>query len=161
VQLARRMGCRVLTVSRRDESDINLKKDAQLAGAKELTGGKGPDVVVDTIGDTEVMASALRVLAVGGRFSFISVGRSKEPGKGLEVDMMRLYGMEQSIIGCSSLKHDLEEAGGWLREMVPGFEKGELKAADESEFKVVGFDEAVEAYEAAEKGGGKYVIAFA
>lgn len=159
-QLARQMGCKVLTVSRRDASDINLVKDPTLASAGELTDKKGPDVVIDTIGNTELMASALQVLAVGGRLSFISVGQSAGPE--LKVDMKRLYSREQSIIGCSSGEHTAEEVGDWLRSLVPLFEDGELHGSPEKDLTVVGIEDALRVYEPdGKRAGGKYVINFA
>jgi NADPH:quinone reductase len=158
-QLAKQMGCKVLTVSRRDTSSINLTKDPTLSATKELTNDKGPNVVIDTIGDTVLMSSALQVLAVGGRLSFISVGQSKEAE--FKVDMKKLYSKEQSIVGSSSLEHEAVEVGGWLRHLVPMFEKGELQSITEKDLTIVEIDDALAAYESVGKrAGGKYVIEF-
>jgi NADPH:quinone reductase len=124
-----------------------------------LTDNKGPDVVVDTIGSTDLMASALQVLAVRGRLSFISVGQSANSE--FKIDMKRLYSREQSIVGCTSLEHGPEEVGAWLRSLVPMFEGGELQGGSEKDLTIIGIGEAVAAYEAiGKRAKGKYVIKF-
>lgn len=50
VQLAKARGCNILTASRSDITDINLRTDPELLQALELTGGNGVDVVLDTTG---------------------------------------------------------------------------------------------------------------
>ena len=61
VQLAMRMGCSVLKVSRGEEAEINSVADPALEGARTLTEGRGPDVIVDTIGDANLVKASLGV----------------------------------------------------------------------------------------------------
>ncbi len=156
-ELAGQLGCRVLTASRRDASSINLVKDPSLSTARELTDNRGPDVIIDTIGNTDLMSAALQVLAVKGRFSFITVGQEPD----FVVDMKRLYRKEQSVVGCNSLEHEAEEIGGWLRSLVPMFEKGELQGVEEKDLTMLAIDNALAVYETGGKrAGGKFVINF-
>ena len=162
VDLVTEIGARVLTAARRDNADVDLRKDPELKTAKELTGGKGPDVVVDTIGNVELLGAALGVLAQSGRLSFISVGLSQgvDP-TAFKVNLKKLYGMNQEILGCSGLAYGAVEQGGWLRELVPKFESGGLKGIAEQELTKVSIDDAVKAYEeVGKRSGKKYVIEF-
>ena len=129
-QVARARGCRVITVSRQESNDINLTEDPELKGAKELTGGRGPDVAIDAIGDVKLAAAALGQLAVEGRLGVISVGQSASSM--MPVDVKMLYRAEHSIVGCNSVVHSAEDMARELAEMAPMFESGELQAPDES-----------------------------
>lgn len=62
-------GCRVLTAGHGSRYDIDVASSPDLAAIKDLTTGKGPDVVVDTTGDLALQAAALKQLANGGRLS--------------------------------------------------------------------------------------------
>ena len=61
--------CRVLTAGRGDKYDIDTTKHPDLKIAKDLTFGKGPDVVVDTTGDFGLMKAGLAQLNRGGRLA--------------------------------------------------------------------------------------------
>ena len=98
LQLSRQIGATVLTGARNDEASINLKKDSKLETAKKITkDGKGPTVIIETIGDTALLAASIDALADGGRLSYISVGRS--PDSFMKVDMKSIYRREISITG--------------------------------------------------------------
>jgi NADPH2:quinone reductase len=159
VQLARSMGCRVLTAARRDTADINLLKDPELAGAKELTEGIGPDLIVDTIGDPILMRNSIRVLAVHGRISYIAAPRTGEVD--FSFNMKDLYRAEHSIVGCNSLQYSAEKIGAILSGLKTGFEVGHYKAIGDQELiKISHGEEVLEAYEAVKKREGKkFVIA--
>ena len=155
-QIATEMGCRVLTAARNPTCSINLKEDPGLSNAKELTEGKGPDVVVDTVGDLALTHSALASLSTGGRLSFISVGRSTTSE--MQIDMETLYRLEHVIIGCNSVGHDAEEMARWLSEMAPMFERGDLKAISEKELIHIRIEDFAKAFDGSTK--GKFVIMF-
>ena len=148
VQLASQMGCHVLKVGRGNSSgiDVDSVTDPTLDGARTLTkGGKGPDVVVDTVGDADLVKASLNVLAPRGRFSFITAPRGPR-GSEVLVDFMAVYRKEIELVGNNSVAHGQEELAGVLAGMVEGFEKEELKAAPVREEEVVKLDHAVEAY---------------
>lgn len=71
VQLAELRGCKVITASRRDTTNVNIITDPQFSKVIALTNGHGPDVIIDTVGDPVLMRSALEILAVRGRLSYI------------------------------------------------------------------------------------------
>lgn len=148
-QLASQLGCRVLKVGRGNGSgvDVNSVTDPTLESARTLTKGgkKGPDVVVDTVGDADLVKASLNVLAPRGRFSFITAPRGAG-GSEVLVDFMAVYRKEIELVGNNSVAHGQEELAGLLAGMVEGFEKGELKAAAVREEEVVKLNHAVEAY---------------
>ncbi|CAI7575926.1 unnamed protein product [Penicillium bialowiezense] len=130
VQIARAMGCkRVLTAARREEAN----PDIVLSGAspaeelaskiRELTDGRGVDVVVDTVGDLALMGAGIENLAQKGRYA---------------------YRKELKLVGCNSVSPAIEDAAGLLRFLGDWVEKGSLCAQDEDSFKKVKLEDGVE-----------------
>ncbi|KAH0364269.1 GroES-like protein, partial [Aureobasidium melanogenum] len=157
VQLAMAKGCTVLTASRGNTPDINLRSDPELKRAMELTKGVGVDVVLDTTGDTSLLKAALGVLGQGGRLAIVSAPRAGDTD--LTFDLESLYRKEQSIIGSNSLSYSSSDMAAEMRYLVPLFESGQLKAPTEENLKIVGLDVALTAYEAVKnKERGKFVI---
>lgn len=158
-QLARNQGCRVLGAARRDTADVNLVSDPQLKTARNLTDGKGPDVVIDTVGTPDLMKAAVMCLAPRGRFIFITA--PKAGSTEVTIDMKYVYRNEIALVGCNSLLSTMVETARDLEEMREGFENGTLTTARETDLKKVGIDDAVEAYEQMGRGKGKnFVIVF-
>lgn len=155
-QLALTKGCKVITASKQDVSDINILHDASLSRVKELTGGKGPDVVVDTTGDPGLMQAALGVLSHGGRLVFIAAPRSGSTD--FTFDMKSLYRQEQSIVGCNSLSYSLEDMAAELRAIALLFQSGQLVPTAEEELIQVDLESAIDVYKASSR--GKYIIEF-
>lgn len=143
VQLAQNIGCKTLTVGRHG-TDINSTEDPELKKAKELTGDKGPDVVVDTVGDFDLVHAAFNVLAPKGRFSFITAPR--QGSTQLSVDILSLYRRQIELVGCNTAGMSQEDMTKMLAEMVPAFESGRIRAADESNMSLIGIDQAQDAY---------------
>ncbi|KAJ5367695.1 hypothetical protein N7541_001636 [Penicillium brevicompactum] len=150
VQIARAMGCqRVLTAARREEA----KPDIVLSGAcpaeelaskiKELTGGRGVDVVVDTVGDIALMGAAIENLAQKGRYAWIAAPRG-DASKKLSFDIFQAYRKEITLVGCNSVSPAIEEAAGLLRSLGDWIEERLLCAQDESLFRTVKLEDSVE-----------------
>ena len=148
VQLAKRvLGCRVLQVGRHagPDVDVNSVTDPELSAARTLTGGRGPDVVVDTVGDAGLVSASLEVLATGGRFSFITAPRGPE-GSVIPIDFLAVYRSEKELVGTNTTIHDQASMGEVLKGMVQGFEKRELKIDAIQEKALVSLEGAVESY---------------
>lgn len=148
VQLAENMAAgRVLQVGRSSGPgvDVNSATDPGLSEARKLTGGKGPDVIVDTVGDAKLVAASLEVLASGGRFSFIAAPRGPE-GSVIPVDFLAIYRAEKELVGNNTTIHSQQSMGEVLKGMVQDFEKGDLKIGAIEQKSGVSMDEAVEAY---------------
>ena len=157
VQLARAKGCKVITASRRQTTDINILTDQELSKARVLTDGRGVDGVVDTIGNAALMRTALNILAPRGRLSFISASRSGTTE--LTFDMKQLYRKEQSIVGCNSVSYTSEEMATILRTLTPEFEKGTLTVQPDEDIIKVGLgEEAVAGYSVVRERSGKKLV---
>ena len=150
VQIANAMGCkRVLTAARR----VEAKPDIVLSGANpaeelvskigELTGGRGVDVVVDTVGDLALMGAAVEQLAQKGRYAWIAAPRGMA-SKRLSFDVFQAYRKELTLIGCNSVSPTIEDAAGLLGFLGEWVENGSLCAQNEGSFKRVNLKDSVE-----------------
>ncbi|RDW58041.1 alcohol dehydrogenase-13 [Coleophoma cylindrospora] len=158
VQLAKSQCCRVIKVSRSDESDINSAKDPELASAASLTENHGVDVVVDTVGQPGLTGNAVKRLAQGGRMAFITAPRTGSTE--LSIDMLQFYRDEKTLVGCNTLKYSVQELAAQMKAMKQHFDNGHLKGAAEGEWTAVKLENAVGAYENAinKRSREKYVI---
>jgi NADPH:quinone reductase len=155
-QLARSRGCRVLTATREDTADVNIASGLDMKAAKDLTDGRGPDVVFDTTGSTDLMRSALMCLAPRGRLAYISAPRSGSTE--FTFDALALYRQEKSIIGCNSVLAELADTAAELRSMTSRFESGQLQTNSEEKFEIFSLNEALDAYESMRKGSKKKIV---
>jgi NADPH2:quinone reductase len=157
VQLAKSLGAKVLLGTRDEKGDVNTASDPELKKVDELTGGKGVDVVVDTVGLPALMKAAVAKLGRGGRLAFIAAPRTGATEVGIE--MVDFYRKEKSLVGCNTLVYTVEEFAAVLRELGPKFENGSLMAAKAGECHEAKLEDGVQAYEkAGQRGGGKFVI---
>ena len=156
VQLAELKGCKVITASRRDITDINTIRDPQFSKVLQLTNDHGADVVIDTVGDPVLMRAALGILAVRGRLSFIA---ARPNNTEMTFDIKQLYRKEHSIVGCNSVNYTEEEMGTLLRNIAPEFETGKLHVVpDDKLVKVTLGEEAVDAYKWVPEHSGEKVV---
>ncbi len=105
IQLAKQAGATVLATASSDERlerlkaygldhGINYTRDEVAAEVKRLTGGKGADVVVDSVGGTTLQGS-IDSLAYRGRLSMVgAAGR-----EAMKVDVGSLMGGNRSLSG--------------------------------------------------------------
>ena len=143
VQIAKSLGCQTITVGRHG-TDVNSAEDPQLKKAKDLTGGKGPDVVVDTVGDFNLTKAAFDVMAIQGRMSFITAPR--QGSTELPVDILSLYRRQIELVGCNSTGSSQEELAKMLSDLTPDFVSGKLVAPEEKSMSLMGIDQAADAY---------------
>jgi NADPH2:quinone reductase len=160
VQISQAMGCkRVLTAARRVESkpDIVLSGDSGELAERiaVLTGGRGVDVVVDTVGDIALMGAVVEQLAQKGRYVWIAAPRG-EASKKLSFDVFQAYRKELTLVGCNSVSPSIEDAAELLRFLGEWAENGLLRAQDETSFKRVNLENSIE--NGYKKAGEKVVI---
>ena len=155
VQFAEIKGCKVITASRRDSTDINTITDPQFSKVLSLTNARGADVVIDTVGDPVLMRAALGILATRGRLSYIT---ARPNSTEMTFDIKQLYRKEQSIVGCNSVNHTEEEMGKLLRNLAPEFESGRLHVVPDGRLVKVTLEEAVEAYRWVPEHSGEKVV---
>ncbi|KAE9372790.1 GroES-like protein [Stipitochalara longipes BDJ] len=157
VQLAKSLGAKVLLGTRDEKGDVNTAADPELKKIDELTGGKGVDVVVDTVGQPALTKASVAKLGRGGRLAFITAPRAGATE--LNVEMLDFYRKEKSLVGCNTLLYSVEEFAEELKALAPKFEDGSLKAAKQGEWNEAKLEDGVQAYEkASQRGGGKFVI---
>ena len=126
LQLAKLVGARAIVTSRSEEklrratalgADDVLPADDQVArGVRGLTGKRGADVVVDSVGEATWMQS-LKAAAKGGRI--LTCGATSGPNPAEEIRL--IFWNQLSIIGST-----MGSRNDW-RQMVSAVEKHELK----------------------------------
>jgi NADPH:quinone reductase-like Zn-dependent oxidoreductase len=148
VQVARALGCRrVITAARRGAPDIDLTVDPQLKTVPALTDGKGPQVIIDTIGSLELLQAGFDVLAKRGRYAFIAAPRGPGASTIFGLDVFRAYRREIELIGCNSAVMSTAEVNAALAVLKDWFDKGKLVGRPEEEYETVSLLQAKQLYQ--------------
>ena len=131
VQIATWRGARVIGVVRKNEryeGHANSKVDVIDASAtdvaarvREITDGKGADIVFNTVGDPYFQA-AHQALAVRGRQILIAAIAPVVP-----FNILEFYRGQHTYVGIDTLGLSSTATGAVLRELVPGLAGGHLK----------------------------------
>jgi NADPH:quinone reductase len=154
-QIAKRLGARVIGLVRHEpptESPIRAAVDHLIRGAsslqngiREATGGRGADVVFDTVGGT-MFKPSLNCVASGGRLIEISATGQRE----VCFDLLDFYRHEQRIFGINSLSRDSRACARILDLLRRHFEDGSFRPAPIAN--VFGLTEIGDAYRSVEQG---------
>jgi NADPH2:quinone reductase len=131
VQIASWNGARVIGVVRKNEVyeghanspvDVIDASATDVAGrVRELTGGKGADIVFNTVGDPYFQA-AHTSLALRGRQILIAAIHPVVP-----FNILEFYRGQHTYVGVDTLALSSTASGAVLRELVSGFNSGHLK----------------------------------
>jgi NADPH2:quinone reductase len=131
VQIASWKGARVIGVVRKNEPyeghanspvEVIDSSTADVAArVRELTGGKGADLVFNTVGDPYFQA-ANNSLALRGRQILIATIEKIVP-----FNILEFYRGQHTYVGVDTLGLSSVATGAVLRELVPGFASGHLK----------------------------------
>jgi NADPH:quinone reductase len=129
--IAARLGARVIGVDRREppaETGVCNVIEKLIIGApdggaaiREATGGRGADVVLDTVGGV-VFRSSLSALALRGRLVEISSTGTRE----VTFDLVDFYHNESRLFGVDTLKRDAVASAVALDGVSAGFEAGDF-----------------------------------
>jgi len=141
---ARIIGADVRAASGLD-SFINMKEKDLPQEIASLTAGKGVDLVLDAVGGP-MFEPALKSLRVGGRQ--VAITSTGDPR--VSFNLVEFYHNRSRLIGVDTMKLTGPEIAGILDQLRPGFEEGYLKPP---QVRTWPLDRAVEAYQAADKGG--------
>jgi NADPH:quinone reductase len=133
---------------------INTTKEDIRERVFALTGGRGADVVFDTVGGS-MFEPALRALRTGGRHVAITSSRDRR----VSFDLVDFYHSELHLIGVDSMKLTAREVGEIADKLRVGFEEGALRTPT---IEPVPFSQAISAYEnvAHGKSRAKHVLTF-
>jgi len=136
IQIAKAMGARVIAAASSDEkcelcksigadATINYGSQDLREAVKELTGGKGPDVVYDPVGG-DLTEPAFRTIAWRGRY--LVIGFAAGPIPSLPLNLPLLKGA--SIVGVfwgSFAKHEPKANAAMLAELARWYGEGRIK----------------------------------
>jgi len=131
VQIASRAGARVLAVQRQDELEgfssqpvtiINARHTEPGQRIMELTGGRGADLVFNTV-DQVYWEVGHAVMAKGATQIFIIATK----GQTVSFDLFRFYRGMHNFVGIDTLALDCVRSCELLDELRPGFEDGSLR----------------------------------
>lgn len=149
VQVARAIGCkRILTATRNKRDNPDILLDGDIAAELEskipsLTNNKGVNVVIDTIGNLDVMNAAIQALAVKGRYAWIAAPKGGGSTK-ISLDVFAAYRKEIELVGCNSGLATTEDTAEEMQILTRFFEQNLIQARPESSMNVVNLDDAVE-----------------
>lgn len=155
VQIAKRLGARIIGIDRRPPRPGAAILDAGLSFVvetaaipetiRQATNGTGAAVVLDCVGGN-MFRPALGCLALGGRLIEISASGARE----VTFNLADFYHNESRLIGVDTLKLDLTASSHVLHLLRPGFEVGDYRpTAITRRFPL---DDAVAAYQAVADG---------
>lgn len=151
-QIASWQGARVIGVVRKDEPHvghahgevivIDSSREDVAQRVRELTGGKGADIVYNTVGEPYFEAGT-RSLAVLGRQIFIAAFKQTVP-----FDIFAFYRGRHTYVGIDTLSLSSIATAEVLRDLVPGFTSGALKPFPIEASAIYPLERAREAYAA-------------
>lgn len=152
VQIATWRGANVIGVVRKDEpyhghanAAIEVVNSAAVEvpeAIRKLTGGKGADIVFNTVGDP-YFQDANRVLAKDGRQILISA-----INRIVEFDILAFYRARHTYVGVDSLGFSSIQSAEVLRSVMDGFEEGWLRPFPIASTSIYSFEDAGAAYAA-------------
>lgn len=149
-QIATWKGARVIGVVRSAEAYqghassaveiVDSSAEDVAARVLELTGGKGADIVYNTVGEPYYPAGT-KALGKLGRQIFIA-----STFKPVEFDIFAFYRGRHTYVGIDTLALSSVETADLLRELVPGFARGDLRPFPIHADAVYRLEDAAEAY---------------
>lgn len=129
VQVARAVGARVIAVGRSPEKlklarqlgaeVVNIKDGDPVKAVKDLTDGKGADVVIEAVGSEETVDMAVEMTAVGGRVVLVGL---MAVGKRAPLHVARVVRSGISIVGSYGARPRVD-----LPRVISMVDKGLLK----------------------------------
>jgi NADPH:quinone reductase len=130
-QIASWRGARVIGVVRRNEpyaghaqgavEVIDSSSGDVASKVRELTDGRGADIVFNTVGDPYYAAGTASLAKLGRQIFIAAVNKI------VSFDIFAFYRGRHTYVGIDTLALSSIETGELLRELVPGFERGALK----------------------------------
>ncbi|MEI8145688.1 MAG: zinc-binding alcohol dehydrogenase family protein [Alphaproteobacteria bacterium] len=149
-QIAAWQGARVIGVVRKAEGfagpahvpvEVISSEDGDVAArVREMTGGRGANIVYNTVGEPYFEAG-VKALAILGRL--IIIASFKQP---VAFDIFAFYRGRHTFVGIDTLALSSVASGEVLRELAPGFESGKLSPFPIEDRAIYPLEKAHEAY---------------
>jgi NADPH:quinone reductase-like Zn-dependent oxidoreductase len=149
-QIATWRGARVIGVVRRPEDYeghangpvevIDSSSTDVAVRVKELTNGKGVDIVFNTVGDPYYQAGTASLAKLGRQIFIAAVNKI------VEFDIFAFYRGRHTYVGIDTLALSSVETADVLRELAPGFASGHLKPFPVTSNGIYALEDAAEAY---------------
>lgn len=149
-QIAAWQGARVIGVVRKAEGfagpahvpvEVISSEDGDVAArVREMTGGRGANIVYNTVGEPYFDAG-VKALAILGRL--IIIASFKQP---VAFDIFAFYRGRHTFVGIDTLALSSVASGEVLRELAPGFESGKLSPFPIEDRAIYPLEKAHEAY---------------
>ena len=162
VQLAARAGARVMAVQRQDALEgfacgsvdvVNARLADAAARIMELTGGRGADIVFNTV-DRVYWEAAHAVMAKGASQVFIIATK----GETVPFDLFRFYRGMHSFAGIDTLALDCVRSCELLDGVRAGFEDGSLKPFPVLQADVLDLSQAMDGYRRVLAGAAERIV---
>ncbi len=99
---------------------LDLDAGGLEARLRDMTGGRGVDVVYDCVGRPDLTTAALAALGFGGRMVVIA----GTPGEHVPIELIPFYRRECRLIGVDSLKRSAADCAPRMEALREGFETG-------------------------------------
>ncbi|PZW44937.1 NADPH:quinone reductase-like Zn-dependent oxidoreductase [Humitalea rosea] len=133
--LARAKGARVIACVRGEVAEtavcrqvgaelLDLRGIDLAQSLREMTGGRGADVIYDCVGTPALFEPAIEALAQRGRMIVIA----GTPGEAMRIELIPFYRKEARLIGVDSLKRGAAACAPMMAAMAEGFVTGAYPA---------------------------------
>lgn len=153
VQIATWQGARVIGVVRRDEAYeghangpvevVNSSASDDLAvRVRAMTGGKGVDLIFNTVGDSYFQAAHQSLALKGRQILIAAVDRI------VQFNILEFYRGQHTYYGIDTLGLSSVATGAVLKDLVPGFSSGHLKPFPIRPEAIYALEDAAHAYKA-------------
>jgi NADPH:quinone reductase-like Zn-dependent oxidoreductase len=106
--------------ARSGATPLDLEAGGLEATLRDLTGGRGVDVVYDCVGRPDLTTAAVAALGFGGRLVVIA----GTPGEQVPIELIPFYRRECRLIGVDSLKRSAADCAPRMEALREGFETG-------------------------------------
>jgi len=143
IQVARAVGARVVVTASAGKLDacsslgadlaVDYAADDFVAAARELTTGRGVDVVLDVIGG-DYLARNLEALAVGGRIVQVGVMGSGTATFPLGALLPKRAAIVGTVLRSRPIEEKIAVTRRFAREVLPGFDTGALAPVIDSRY---------------------------
>ncbi|HBY92927.1 MAG TPA: hypothetical protein DEP84_03020 [Chloroflexi bacterium] len=141
-------GARLEHARRLGAETIDYRREDSVARVHEMTGGCGPEVVLECAGTETAVQQAVEMVARGGTISMIGI-----PGHDAALNIKKIVLEEIDLRGCRANRGTVEEVVPWLASG-----RLDVRSLITHRYPLVAFDRALRAFTGREGGAVKVLI---